>query len=315
MKLTKIALTLMGLGTAMSASAIPVTDWTYSTNLTFTGATFESSGGGTTIQNPSELSWGASGGNFQVDTGDSGDNRSALTIGQSGTILTGGGPATGSVKTTIGGAPNAALGQVGQGTSITHWNNPIDANFRSLVSGQITDVLTLTPVLPAGYLGAGSVNAPTLVFNFNFQETPNAGNVFGNCANGVAAGNYPQGCPDLFGFNATTLNNPFQFNDVGVDGIWGNGDDFLRTYYASIFVFDQSGGVSPIQQLASGECSTLGLNSTCFGFRTNEAARTTALFGFAVTTDPIIINVPEPGSLVLLGLGLAGLGLARRRRV
>lgn len=312
MKLSKISAALVGLFSATLVVAAPVSSWTYSTNATFTGATFEASGIGTTIWNASELSWGATGGDFTVNSGNSGTNRSALTVGTSSS-LTGGGPVSGSVNTTVGGLPDFSLGQVGTGISITHWNNPISSDFRTLTGGQITDTLSLTPTLPAGYTGQALVNAPTLVFNFLFLETPNTGNAAGLCANGVHYSAYPNGCPDLFGFNATTLNNAFQYNDIGDDGLWGTADDFMRTYFASVFVFPATGGASPIQTLDSGECVALGLNSLCFGFRTYEAAHTTALFGFAVTTEPI--SVPEPGSLALLGLGLAGLGLAGRRRI
>jgi hypothetical protein len=140
-------------------------------------------------------------------------------------------------------------------------------------------------------------------------ETPNAGSG-GVCAGGRAIPT--AGCEDLFGFNPTTLNNLFQYNDVGLDGLWGTSDDFMRDYYASVFVLDDSGNPFQISQLLPGECTAIGLGTGCFGFRTAEAAQTSAQFAFAVTTDPI--SIPERGSLALAGLALAGLAGMRRRK-
>ena len=312
--INKMRLAVSALALTMAsgfAQADPVTTWTFTTNETFSAATW-TGGGGTTTELPSALTWGTTGGAYLNGT------QSALTVGTgtSGTARYDGGPATGSINTTIGGSPNAFLGQIGIGTSLTHWNNPLASTLATLTGATITDTLRLTPVAPPYY--TAFVDAPTLLFNFHFQETPNSGNGSGVCAGGSLASSFPGGCPDLFGFNGVTLNNAFQYIDSGIDGILGgsgSADDFLRTYYASIFVLDANGGAFPLQQLVAGECAAINLNTGCFGFRTLESQETTAQFAFAITTEPIQIHIPEPGSVGLLGLGLAGLAATRRRRL
>lgn len=107
--ITLVATTL--LSSPLLAGPI-VTQWGFSTDSTFSNATFNT-GSGTTSTSAYELSWGSGSGDYTNPTGDANNNRSALTVGTSIANKTGGGPATGVINTTVGGAPDLSMGQVG----------------------------------------------------------------------------------------------------------------------------------------------------------------------------------------------------------
>lgn len=273
-----------------------VTQWSYSTNAVFvTGQTNFGSGNNLYVLNSAnELSWGANANGTRFSENyDSNLNieRSGLTIGKGSPIkkLTGGGPATGVVNTITDGTLD--LGDYGLGINITHWNNPISSSYATLTNGQISDTLTLTPALPS----VGSlIDAPTLVFNFIFRETPNANLCFGETSN------VSNPCPDLFGIVAVPkLNQPFTHDD--------------NEYFVSVLLVNPNGTASPIGTLNNAECSNMGLTAGCQGFRTAESAATTAQFAFAVSAKRIF-DVPTPAPLALMGLGFAVMGLARRAK-
>lgn len=304
------ALSALAMASGLAQAAM-VTQWSYVTDATLSNPTW-TGGTGTTTNSPYEFSWGAANGNFETPTNptNASNNRSALTVGDFSISpedkTKGAAQATGTIMTdqdTV-----LVANEIGKGISLTHWNNPLNAAFSTLTGGLLTDTVTLTPLVP---LGGGSQAGPTLSFNFKFQETPNGGDNGGKCADGQSAVNTwgynanaaTGGCPDLFGYTGLQVANQ-SFNYDGFN------------YFISVLTLNANGSLNQvgIGNLTNGECTAIGLGNGCFGFRTKEGQSTTQRFGLAVSATELPVSVPEPGSIALFGLALAGLAMVRRRK-
>lgn len=180
--------------------------------------------------------------------------------------------------------------------SITHDNKPIDGD--TLTSANIISTLTLTPVVPAL---SGLLPVP-FVFKIHFKETDNDPRP-GLCADGgvYGSGVNINGCADIYVTDANSLNFSF-FYDMD-----GAGSKPNKEYFISFF--ELTTGLNPLPTAA---CAAAGQPAPCLGFRTPELAKTTVQFASLITTEKI--SIPEPATSALLGIGLLGGLLARRRR-
>lgn len=167
--------------------------------------------------------------------------------------------------------------------TITHYNNVVSGAYATLTSAGLRSVLSLTPTLPA----PGPVIGPTAIdFNIDFRETSNSE----PCG-------FPTGsvCDDIFVIDSGSLNNSFVY------------DDFI--YYVSFFEITNN-----LKALPAATCAAAGVAAGCLGLTTQEGQFTPATFVFTITSEPVVVEMPEPGILLLLGVGCLGMYAARRRR-
>lgn len=185
-------------------------------------------------------------------------------------------PATGIVLTDGAAVPT---------NTITHYNNVVSSSYGTLTTATIIADVKLWA--PGHEDGDDPLVSEQNIFQIYFVETPNTS---GTCVPGSTSV-----CDDVFVLTMGTLNKSFEYGGF--------------VYYVSMF--EETNALDSLNNIA---CTRAGSGTPCIGFMTPESQATPARFAFTITSKPVVVQVPEPGMMALFGLGLLGIGAARRRK-